>query len=97
MVKPTVEQDLGVPGPLLGQAPCAVLPQLCIPFVQTHPGPSVILPRAPGSERTIPGRAWRSLELSRALIHDLILREVITQSPVFFLAAKCRREMGYVP
>lgn len=96
-MKPTVKQDRGVPGPPLGQAPCAVQPQLCIPFVQTCPGPSGVLPQALGSERTIPGRAWWSLELSRALIHDLILRRVITQSPVLFLAAKCRREMGYVP
>lgn len=96
-MKPTVKQDLGVPGPLLGQTPCAVQPQLCIPFVQIRPGPSGILPQALGSERTIPGRAWWSLELSRALIHDLILRRAITQSPVLFLAAKCRREMGYVP
>lgn len=85
------------PGASLGQAPCAVQPQLCIPFLQTHPGPSVTLPQALGSEWTISGRAWWSLELSRALIHDLILRRVIAQSPVLFLAAKCRREMGYVP
>lgn len=95
-----MKQALGVPGaldPSWDKAPCAVQLKLCIPFVQTQPGPSVILPQAPGSEQTIPGRAWWSLELSRALIPDLILRRVITQSPVLFLAAKCRREMGYVP
>lgn len=91
------ETSPGCPWSLLGQAPCAVQPQLCIPFVQTHPGPSVVLPQTLESEWTIPGRAWWSLELSRSLIHDLILRRVITQSPVLFLAAKCRREMGYVP
>lgn len=61
MVKPTVEQALGVPGALLGQAPCAVHPQLCIPFIQTLPGPSVVLPQALGSDRQFLaglGGAW---------------------------------------
>lgn len=46
MVKPSVKEALGVPGASLGQAPCAVQPQLGIPFIQTHPGPSVTLPQA---------------------------------------------------
>lgn len=58
--------------------------------IWAHPGPSVILPQALGSEGTIPGRAHWSRELSKALIHDLIPRKAITQSPVLFLAAKCK-------
>lgn len=62
-----------------------------------HPDPSwPLCAPAPtsGITQTIPGRAWWSLELSSALIHDLILRRVIAQSAVLLLAAKCRREMG---
>lgn len=91
VVKPTVKQALGVP-PGTGTLCCA-----CPAVHPLHPDPSwPLCAPAPSSgiTQTIPGRARWSLELSRALIHDLILRRAITQSPVLFLAAKCRREMG---
>lgn len=91
VVKPTVKQALGVPRGT-GTLCCA-----CPAVHPLHPDPSWLLCAAApsfGITQTIPGRARWSLELSRALIHDLILRRAITQSPVLFLAAKCRREMG---
>lgn len=97
VLKPTVKPALGCcrallhPDPARDGHPVPHSPS-CTPSVrdaraQTRPGSSVIPPRASGPERRIPDRTCWSKELSRTLIHDLILRRAITQSPVLFLAA----------
>lgn len=94
MLKPTLTQATQT---LPRTGTLCLTARACIPHLHsTCPGPPVISSRALESEWTIPGRACWSKELSRALIHDLILRRAITQSPVLFLAAKCKQEMGYI-